>query len=86
MNSAAAALFSDASVSTIDSPPTTEMLPPGPAGTSAVCSSKSGNWSAKIGNIHGPSRIVAYMPVARPSDVGVPPSSPRMMSGIAPSL
>src|SRR5699024_5937767 len=83
-NSAAAALFADDWVSTTDSPPTTEMLPPSPAGTGAVCRSKSGYWVSKIGYIHGPSRMVAYWPEGRPSEVGVPPWEPRSSSGTAP--
>ena len=76
MNSAAAALFFEDFVRTMSSPPTTETLPPGPAGTGEPDELEVGYWRAKIGYIHGPSRIVAYLPVARPSLVAGRPRRP----------
>src|SRR5712691_1799067 len=85
-NSSAAALCFEDWVTTMSSPPTTLTLPPGPAGTSPVCRSKLGYDLRKIGNIHGPSRIVAYLPCGSPSEVPSAPWSPVIRLGIAPSL
>jgi hypothetical protein len=85
-NFSAATLFLDERVSTMSSPPTTLMLPPGPAGTGAVATLNPLCAFAKIGSIHGPSRIVAYFPSASPFSVPVAPWSPVIRLGIAPCL
>jgi hypothetical protein len=57
MNSVAAGLLSEDCVSTTDSPPTTDTR--GAGGYRRGLQLEVGYWSAKIGNIHGPSRMVA---------------------------
>ena len=71
----AASLFSLASKRTVFSPPTTEMLPPGPSGKGARPNSKSGYWALKIAGIHGPSTIIATEPSASSWLVARPPPS-----------
>ena len=60
MNASAAVLLSEELwVITMSSPPTTEIEPPGAGGHRRGRAGSRGTGSAKIGNIQGPSRIVA---------------------------
>jgi hypothetical protein len=80
MKASAASLLGLLSNSTISSPPTTEMLPPGPAGKFARPYLRSGYWALKMGGIQGPSTISDTVPLPSSSLVELP--LPRMVGEI----